>query len=176
MSSDASRDRLTVRARFRRQIGVVSPDGPELNDKESVMTNTTTADRNSRTTFIAAATLCIIGLAGVVTAIVVAAASHHSHALPAHHDSNGSHSAPANHVNPNPPDGPSSSVSTLQRELGQLNYYEGPVNGYMTPQTVQAIDNLQHAAGLPQTGSMNAATDNALMSQLTNGDNQMGGN
>ena len=137
------------------------------------MTNTTTAsaDRNSRSTFIAAATLCVIGLAGAITAIIVASASHHSHALPANHNSNGSHSsAPANNVHP------SSSVATLQRELGQLNYYEGPVNGHMTPQTVQAIDNLQRAAGLSQTGTMNAATDNALMNQLANGDNQMGGN
>jgi peptidoglycan hydrolase-like protein with peptidoglycan-binding domain len=137
------------------------------------MTNTTTATaaRNSRSTFIAAATLCVIGLAGVITAIIVASTSHHSHALPANHNSNGSHSsAPANNVNP------SSSVATLQRELGQLNYYEGPVNGYMTPQTVQAIDNLQRAAGLSQTGTMNAATDNALMNQLAHGDNQMGGN
>lgn len=141
------------------------------------MTSTTapTTDRNGRTTMIAAATLCVVGLAGVVTAIIVASTSHHSHALPEHHSSNGSNSvAPANHVNP--PDGPSSSVSTLQRELGQLNYYEGSINGYMTTQTVQAIDNLQRAAGLPQTGSMNAATDAALMQQLTNGDNQMGAN
>jgi putative peptidoglycan binding protein len=137
------------------------------------MTNTTTAsaDRNSRSTFIAAATLCVIGLAGVITAIIVAPTSHHSHALPANHNSNSSHSStPADNGHP------SSSVATLQRELGQLNYYEGPVNGYMTPQTVQAIDYLQHSAGLSQTGTMNAATENALMNQLAHGDNQMGGN
>jgi peptidoglycan hydrolase-like protein with peptidoglycan-binding domain len=54
----------------------------------------------------------------------------------------------------------------LQRELGQLNYYEGPVDGIMGPQTIQAITYLQRDAHLPRTGQMNAATQAALASFL----------
>jgi peptidoglycan hydrolase-like protein with peptidoglycan-binding domain len=64
----------------------------------------------------------------------------------------------------------------LQRELGQLNYYEGPVDGLMGPQTIAAIKDLQRQAGLPQTGVMNAATQAALANYLAHGNNQMGGN
>ena len=38
---------------------------------------------------------------------------------------------------------PSASVKQLQQELGQLNYYEGPVDGLMGPQTIAAIKDLQ---------------------------------
>jgi hypothetical protein len=88
--------------------------------------------------------------------------------------------APAHHhVVPNPPappkpPAPSAAVSTLQRELGQLNYYEGPVSGVMNSQTTQAITYLQRDAGLPQTGAMNAATEQALVQFLAHGNNQMG--
>ncbi len=41
---------------------------------------------------------------------------------------------------------------TLQRELGELNYYEGPI-----------------------TGTMNAATEAVLQHFLATGNNQMGG-
>jgi len=87
--------------------------------------------------------------------------------------------APAHHAVPNPPappkpPAPSAAVSTLQRELGQLNYYEGPVTGIMNSQTTQAITYLQRDAGLPQTGTMNAATEQALVKFLAHGNNQMG--
>jgi peptidoglycan hydrolase-like protein with peptidoglycan-binding domain len=71
---------------------------------------------------------------------------------------------------------PSASVKKLQQELGQLNYYEGPVDGIMGPQTAAAITDLQRQAGLPQTGTMNAATQKALDNYLAHGNNQMGGN
>jgi hypothetical protein len=71
---------------------------------------------------------------------------------------------------------PSASVKQLQQELGQLNYYEGPVDGLMGPQTIAAIKDLQRQAGLPQTGTMNAATQRALENYLAHGNNQMGGN
>ena len=74
---------------------------------------------------------------------------------------------------PRPP-APSAAVETLQRELGQLNYYEGPITGTVTPQTVQAITYLQRDAHLPQTGVMNSATQTALTNFLANGNNQMG--
>ena len=64
----------------------------------------------------------------------------------------------------------------LQRQLGQLNYYEGSVDGVMGPQTIAAIQDLQRQAGLPQTGQMNAATQAALANYLAHGNNQMGGN
>jgi len=67
-------------------------------------------------------------------------------------------------------------VTQLQRDLGQLNYYEGPVDGVMGPQTIAAIKDLQRQAGLPQTGQMNAATQAALANYLAHGNNQMGGN
>jgi hypothetical protein len=86
---------------------------------------------------------------------------------------------PAHHVVPTPPappkpPAPSGAVSTLQRELGQLDYYEGSVTGIMNSQTTQAITYLQRDAHLPQTGTMNAATEQALVQFLAHGNNQMG--
>ena len=69
---------------------------------------------------------------------------------------------------------PSGQIETWQSDLGQLNYYEGPVNGMMTPQTVQSIKYLQADAHLPQTGEMNAATQAAMQYMLVHGNNQMG--
>jgi Putative peptidoglycan binding domain len=83
---------------------------------------------------------------------------------------------PARPTNPVTPVKPSAAVMQLQRELGQLNYYEGPVDGVMGPQTIAAIKDLQRQAGLPQTGQMNAATQAALANYLAHGNNQMGGN
>ena len=80
------------------------------------------------------------------------------------------------HVTPVTPVAPSETIILLQRELGQLNYYEGPVTGTMNEQTVQAITYLQRDAHLPQTGTMNAATQSALQHMLATGNNQMGGN
>ena len=89
------------------------------------------------------------------------------------------HPHPASPVTPShpvTPVQPSAAVMQLQRELGQLNYYEGPVDGLMGPQTTAAIQDLQRQAGLPQTGQMNAATQAALANYLAHGNNQMGGN
>ena len=85
-------------------------------------------------------------------------------------------SATHHHVTPVTPVAPSQTIITLQRELGQLNYYEGPITGTMNEQTVQAITYLQRDAHLPQTGTMNAATQSALTHMLATGNNQMGGN
>jgi peptidoglycan hydrolase-like protein with peptidoglycan-binding domain len=148
--------------------------------------------RNPRTMLISAAVLCTLGVAGAVAAIIVSATgSSHGTATPAPITP----SAPATHVVPahvvtpiqpvipavpvepvTPSDVSSTAVATLQRELGVLNYYEGPVNGLMTPATIQAIDDLQRQAGLPQNGVLTSATDAALMHELAVGDNQMGGN
>lgn len=95
-----------------------------------------------------------------------------SAAAPAHHAVPTPPAPPAPPKPPAPP-GPSAAVSTLQRELGQLDYYEGPVNGIMNSQTTQAITYLQRDAHLPQTGTMNAATEQALVQFLAHGNNQM---
>ena len=70
---------------------------------------------------------------------------------------------------------PSAAVKTLQQQLGQLNYYEGPADGIMGPQTIAAIKDLQRQAGLPQTGTMTPATQTALAHYLAHGNNQMAG-
>ena len=84
-------------------------------------------------------------------------------------------SAPAQPTSPVTPVHPSAAVVKLQQELGRLNYYEGPVDGIMGPQTIQAITYLQRDTHLPQTGQMNAATQAALANFLAHGNNQMAG-
>jgi peptidoglycan hydrolase-like protein with peptidoglycan-binding domain len=85
-------------------------------------------------------------------------------------------SQPASPAQPSTPAvPPSAAVKTLQQQLGQLNYYEGPVDGIMGPQTIAAAKDLQRQAGLPQTGTMNPATRAALASYLAHGNNQMAG-
>lgn len=76
---------------------------------------------------------------------------------------------------PPAPPAPSAAIKTLQSELAQLNYYEGPITGVMNTQTHAAIGYLQRDAHLPQTGTMNAATQVALAHFLATGNNQMGG-
>ncbi|MEV0291892.1 peptidoglycan-binding domain-containing protein [Kribbella sp. NPDC050820] len=71
------------------------------------------------------------------------------------------------------PTSPSASVKLLQQQLGQLNYYNGPITGYEDTDTVNAIKYLQHDAGLPQTGQLDQATRDALSSMLVHGNNQM---
>ena len=66
-------------------------------------------------------------------------------------------------------------IANLQHELGDLNYYEGPINGEMTAQTVQSIKYLQRDAQLPQTGYFDQVTYLALQHMLAQGNNQMGG-
>jgi peptidoglycan hydrolase-like protein with peptidoglycan-binding domain len=97
------------------------------------------------------------GAAGTAPAVVPAGTAHH-------------------HVTPVIPVAPSETIITLQRELGQLSYYEGPITGTMNEQTVQAITYLQRDAHLPQTGTMTPATQTALQHILATGNNQMGGN
>ncbi len=140
--------------------------------------------------------IAVIGAvaAAALVALAVVLSVGHSSAAPATTGPSASTSAPANPANPaNPgtpttpaspvtpshpvtPVQPSAAVMQLQRELGQLNYYQGPVDGVMGPQTTAAIQDLQRQAGLPQTGQMNAATQAALANYLAHGNNQMGGN
>jgi peptidoglycan hydrolase-like protein with peptidoglycan-binding domain len=120
-------------------------------------------------------------VAAAIVALTVVLAGSHSSAAPATTGASSSTSSPANTTPSTPshpvtPVQPSAAVMQLQRELGQLNYYEGPVDGLMGPQTTAAIQDLQRQAGLPQTGVMNAATQAALANYLAHGNNQMGGN
>ncbi|HEY0183269.1 MAG TPA: peptidoglycan-binding domain-containing protein [Rhodopila sp.] len=147
----------------------------------------------------AAIALCSLGVAGAAAAVILATAggsdlsgSAAAHAItptstvtpapaatPASPATPAPHVTPAHHLTPahpaTPAQTPSATVENLQRQLGQLNYYEGADNGIMTPATVQAIQDLQREAGLPQTGVLNAASDTALIHQLTFGNSQMGG-
>ncbi len=90
---------------------------------------------------------------------------------------NGSNASGGSHVTPSGSGShtvtPSAAVKTLQQELAQLNYYEGSIDGIMGPQTVAAIQDLQRQAGLPQTGTMNSATEAALHNYLIHGNSQM---
>jgi hypothetical protein len=126
----------------------------------------------------------VIGTAVAVALIAVAAVTlsqSHSGQAPAPGGTPASTSAPAQPTSPAQPTTPvtpvhpSAAVVKLQQELGQLNYYEGPVDGIMGPQTIQAITYLQRDAHLPQTGQMNAATQAALANFLAHGNNQMAG-
>jgi hypothetical protein len=133
----------------------------------------------------------VIGAVIAAALIVVAAASlTHHNAATSSPAASSSASAPApapsaattpsaNPAQPTTPASPavvpSASVKKLQQELGQLNYYEGAVDGVMGPQTTAAIKDLQRQANLPQTGTMNAATQAALNNYLAHGNNQMAG-
>jgi hypothetical protein len=122
----------------------------------------------------------VIGTAVAAALVALAVALWPSHSTSPAPATNGaptstSTSVPAKPATPVNPVHPSAAVEKLQQELGQLNYYEGPVDGIMGPQTIQAITYLQRDAGLPQTGQMNAATQAALANFLAHGNNQMAG-
>ena len=55
---------------------------------------------------------------------------------------------------------------TLQQALADAGYYDGKVDGVYGPKTVAAVEALQKANGLPQTGSLDKATEKALRSEL----------
>ena len=122
-------------------------------------------------------------LAGAVIALAVTLSGSHSTPAPATGNTPASTSSttPVSPAHPSTPSGgttpvkPSAAVTKLQQQLGQLNYYEGPDDGIMGPQTVAAIKDLQRDAHLPQTGQMNAATQAALANFLAHGNNQMAG-
>ena len=54
----------------------------------------------------------------------------------------------------------------LQQDLTTAGYYTGAVDGVSGPLTVQAIEDLQEANGLPVTGTVDKATAAALQAEL----------
>ena len=61
----------------------------------------------------------------------------------------------------------SSYTSTLQQSLTDTGYYAGQVDGVYGPATVAAVEALQKAHDLPQTGTVDKATAAALDADLT---------
>jgi peptidoglycan hydrolase-like protein with peptidoglycan-binding domain len=120
-----------------------------------------------------------VAVAAIIALAVTLTGSHSTTTTPGGTSSPAA-TSPANPATPSHPSGggttpakPSAAVEKLQQELGQLNYYEGPVDGVMGPQTIAAIKDLQRQANLPQTGTMNAATTAALANYLAHGNNNM---
>ena len=136
-------------------------------------------DGPSRSRFwIAIVAVGTVAVAAIIALAVTLTGSHSTTTTPSGTSSPAA-TSPANPATPSHPSGgttpakPSAAVEKLQQALGQLNYYEGPVDGVMGPQTVAAIKDLQRQANLPQTGTMNAATTAALANYLAHGNNNM---
>jgi len=130
------------------------------------MSTTTAAPRTGRIVAISAATaLAVAAVLGTVVVMVGRDAS----ATPSSSSSSSSTGSNGQKVEP------SNAVKAVQAELASLNFYEGPIDGYDTPQTVAAVKDLQRQAGLPQTGHMDAQTRAALVKYLEQGDNVMNG-
>ena len=139
-------------------------------------TNTTT--KKSRGPIVAAVVAGGVAVAGIATALTMALGAPAASAnMPTPDPSAGTSTGTGTHTGGHHSDvAPSAAMKTLQQQLAQLNYYNGPISGYWNQATTHAIENLQRAADLPQTGTMNTATQQALDYQLAHGDNQMGGN
>jgi peptidoglycan hydrolase-like protein with peptidoglycan-binding domain len=57
-------------------------------------------------------------------------------------------------------------TTALQQALASAGYYQGTVDGVYGPSTVDAVQALQKAHGLPVTGTVDKATDAALQSDI----------
>ena len=129
------------------------------------MSTTTAAPRTGRIVAISAATaLAVAAVLGTVVVMVGRDASATPSSSSSSSTGGNSHKVE-----------PSNAIKTIQSELAELNFYDGPINGYDTQQTVDAVKNLQRQAGLPQTGHMNTETRDALLRYLAQGDNVMNG-
>lgn len=136
-------------------------------------TSTSTAASRTPRRVVAALVAGGVALAGLTAAVTLTLGSPAAQAQPAAAPTSSTTHHVKHHTRPAVPW--SSSTATLQSQLAQLNYYDGHVTGYWNTQTTEAVDALQASAQLPQTGTMNQATQAALDYQLVHGDNQMGG-
>jgi peptidoglycan hydrolase-like protein with peptidoglycan-binding domain len=132
--------------------------------QEKLMNANPTPGRHSLAATIGIAAACALAVTGLVAAVVLAFGSHSSADASTAPPASG-HSTVA----------PSASVASLQRQLAELNYYNGSISGVMNTQTVDAIEYLQRDAHLPQTGHLDSATQAALTRMLRTGNNQMAG-
>ena len=57
-------------------------------------------------------------------------------------------------------------TTTLQQALTDAGYYDAKVDGVYGPKTVEAVEAPQKANGLPQSGTLDKATEKALRSEL----------
>ena len=57
-------------------------------------------------------------------------------------------------------------TTALQKSLRDAGYYDGEVDGVYGPATVDAVEALQKAHGLPVTGTVDKATADALQADL----------
>jgi murein L,D-transpeptidase YcbB/YkuD len=57
-------------------------------------------------------------------------------------------------------------TTTLQQSLTEAGYYHDTIDGVYGPTTVEAVKALQHAHGLPVTGTVDKATEAALQADL----------
>ncbi len=57
-------------------------------------------------------------------------------------------------------------VTALQTDLRDAGYYTGEIDGIYGPETIQAVQQLQKDAGLPETGLVDPATQVALAATL----------
>ena len=57
-------------------------------------------------------------------------------------------------------------TTALQKSLRDAGYFEGEVDGVYGPTTVDAVESLQEAHGLPSTGTVDKATADALAADL----------
>ena len=57
-------------------------------------------------------------------------------------------------------------TTALQQDLADAGYFEGEVDGVYGPETVEAVRALQKANGLPETGTVDRATEAALRAEL----------
>lgn len=122
---------------------------------------------------VAAVTAFGLATAAVCSAAVIAFGTQSSHAATQSHTTAVVHPSRPSHA---PSVTPSANVKLLQQQLGDLNYYSGPIDGIEGGQTIAAIRYLQRDAHLPQTGVLDRATINAMDHMLATGNNVMGAN
>jgi peptidoglycan hydrolase-like protein with peptidoglycan-binding domain len=143
--------------------------------------STTTASTRTSNRAVAGVGIAALALAAVAAGVAYNAGQQNApQAAPAASSSSASQSGSGTGTGTNPSTGgnsnkvePSNAIKAIQQELGELNFYQGPINGYDTPATVAAVKNLQAQAGLPQTGHMNPQTRTALLKYLAQGSNNM---